>query len=191
MTRQLSAACFVALCWLGIATTLAQPAPVKVVNTQTITATVESIDLDERMVELRADDRNVTVQVPPEVRNLAQLKVGDKVVVQYYEALAAAFKKKGEGTTVGVIDMTTGTARTPEGKRPGAAVANKVTTTIVIEEVDRPAHALTFTGPSGMTRTVSVQDPRAQEFIGTLKPGDEVQLTYLEALAVTVDPQPR
>lgn len=194
MTRQLPASRFLgvlALCSLGIATTLAQPAPVKIVNTQTIAATVESIDLDGRMVELRADDRSVTVQVPPEVRNLAQLKVGDKVVVQYYEALAAAFQKKGEGTAVGVIDTTTGTARAPAGKRPGAAVANKVTTTIVIEAMDRSAHSLTFTGPSGMTRTINVSDPRAQEFIGTLKQGDEVQLTYIEALAVTVDPQPR
>lgn len=194
MTRQLPTARFLgvlALCSFGIAIALAQPAPVNVVNTQTITAKVESIDLSERMVELRADDRSVTVQVPPEVRNLAQLKVGDTVVVQYYEALAAVLQKKGEGTAVGVIDATTGTARTPAGKRPGAAVANKVTTTIVIEAVDRPAHALTFKGPSGMTRTVSVKDPRAQEFISTLKQGDEVQLTYIEALAVTVDPQPR
>jgi hypothetical protein len=194
MTRQLPASRllgFLALCSFGIATALAQPAPVTVVNTQTIMATVESIDLNERMVELRADEQSVTVQVPPEVRNLAQLKVGDKVVVQYHEALAAAFQKKGEGTAVGVIDATTGTSRAPAGKRPGAAVANKVTTTIVIESVDNPSHALTFTGPSGMTRTVSVKDPRAQEFISKLKQGDEVQLTYFEALAVTVDPQPR
>lgn len=194
MTRRLPASrCLgvLALCSLGIATALAQPAPVEVVNTQTIAATVESIDLNERMVELRAENRSLTVQVPPEVRNLAQLKVGDKVVVQYYEALAAAFQKKGEGTAVGVIDAATGTARAPEGKRPGGAVANKVTTTIIIENVDHPAHALTFTGPSGMTRTVNIKDPRAQKFISTLKQGDEVQLTYIEALAVTVEPQPR
>lgn len=193
MTKQLPAARFfgfLALCSFGMAA-LAQPAPVRVTNTQTISATVESIDLKERMVELRAEGQSVTVQVPPEVRNLAQLKVGDKVVVQYYEALAAAFQKKGEGTAVGVIDASTGTARTPEGKRPGAAVANKVTTTIVIESVDRPSHALTFKGPSGMTRTINVKDARAQEFISTLKQGDEVQLTYIEALAVTVEPQPR
>ncbi len=194
MTRQLPASRFVgvlAVCSFGIATSLAQPAPLEVMNTQTITATVASIDLNERMVELRAEDRNLTVQVPPDVRNLAQLKVGNKVVVQYYEALAASFKKKGESTTIGVIDTTTGTARAPEGKRPGAAIANKVTTTIVIEEVDHPAHALTFKGPSGMARTINVKDPRAQAFINTLKQGDEVELTYIEALAVTVDPQPR
>ena len=33
-----------------------------------------------------------------------------------------------------------------------------------------------------MTRTVDVKDPKAQKFIGTLKKGDEVELTYTEAL---------
>ena len=77
----------------------------------------------------------------------------------------------------------------PEGGQPGAAVGNMVTTTVVIEGVDRSTNSVTFTGPSGMTRTVDVKDPKAQKFIGTLKKGDEVELTYTEALAVTVEPQ--
>jgi hypothetical protein len=40
-----------------------------------------------------------------------------------------------------------------------------------------------------MTRTVDVVDPRATQFISTLKKGDEVELTYTEALAVTVQPK--
>jgi hypothetical protein len=103
--------------------------------------------------------------------------------------LAAAFKKKGESKTVGIVDATVGTARMPEGAQPGAAVSNRVTTTVIIEAVDRGTNEVTFTGPSGMTRTVGVKDPKAQQFIGTLKKGDEVELTYTEALAVTVEPK--
>jgi len=40
-----------------------------------------------------------------------------------------------------------------------------------------------------MTRTVDVVDPKAQKFIAELKKGDEVELTYVEALAVTVEPK--
>ena len=116
----------------------AQPAePVKVERTETVSATVESIDLDKRLVELRAGDRSTTVQVSPDVRNLAQVKVGDEVVVEYYQGLAAELRKKGESQTVGTVDATTGTARMPEGGQPGAAVGNMVTTTVVIEGVDR------------------------------------------------------
>jgi hypothetical protein len=179
-----------ALAVLACGAAAAQPAPVSVEKTQTISATVASIDAAKRLVELRADGESTTIQVPPEVRNFERIKVGDEVVATYYQGLAAEFKKKGESKTVGVIDATTGTARLPEGaSRPGAAVANKVTTTVVIEYVDRATHSVTFVGPAGMPRTVEVVDPKAQEFIGTLKKGDEVQLTYVEALAVTLEPK--
>ena len=175
---------------LACGTAAAQPAPVAVEKTQTISATVASIDAAKRLVELRKDDESTTIQVPPDVRNFERIKVGDEVVATYYQGLAAEFKKKGESKTVGVVDATTGTARMPEGaNRPGAAVANKVTTTVVIESVDRATNSVTFVGPSGMSRTVDVVDPKAQQFIGTLKKGDEVQLTYVEALAVTLEPK--
>ena len=40
-----------------------------------------------------------------------------------------------------------------------------------------------------MSRTVDVKDPKAQQFIGGLKKGDHVELTYTEALAVTLEPK--
>jgi hypothetical protein len=190
--RTPSASTFIvgAFCLLTAAAVSAQPAePVKVERTDTLSATVESIDLDKRLVGLRAGDRSTTVQVSPEVRNLGQVKVGDQVVVEYYQGLAAEFKKKGESQTVGAVDAVTGTARTPDGAPPGAAVGNLVTTTVVIEAVDRSANSVTFTGPAGKTRTVNVKDPKAQKFISTLKKGDEVELTYTEALAVTLEPK--
>jgi Cu/Ag efflux protein CusF len=158
-------------------------------RTQSVSATVKSIDHQKRLVELTDGKESTTIEVPPEVRNLAQLKVGDQVVVSYHEGLAAEFKKKGESKTIGVLDTTMGTARNPEGGQPGAAVGNRVRTTVVIQGVDQSTNSVTFTGPSGMTRTVEVKDPKAQKFIGGLKQGDEVELTYTEALAVTIDPK--
>jgi hypothetical protein len=175
---------------LACATAVAQPEPVTKEETHTITATVESVDSAQRLLELRKGEERRTIQVPQEVRNFDKIKVGDEVVATYYTGLAAAFKKKGESKTVGVIDATTGKARLPEGaSRPGAAVANQVTTTVVIEAVDRATHSVTFMGPAGMSRTVDVVDPKAQQFVSTLQKGDEVELTYIEALAVTVEPQ--
>jgi hypothetical protein len=168
----------------------AQPAPVIVEKAQTISATVESIDAQKRLVELRKGEDVRTVQVSNEVRNFDRIKVGDEVTATYYQGLAAEFKKKGEGTPIGTIDATTGTARMPKGaSTPGAAVADKITTTVVIEAVDRETHSVTFVGPAGMTRTVDVMDPDARKFISGLQKGDEVQLTYVEALAVTLEPR--
>ena len=180
----------VLVCSLGVSTATAQsPEPVNVERTQTVSATVKSVDHEKRLVELTANGETTTVQVPDEVRNLKQVKPGDEVLVTYHEALAAAFKKKGESTTIGVVDATVGTSRMPEGGQPGAAVANQVTTTVIIEGVDRGTNEVTFTGPAWMTRTLEVKDPKARQFISTLKKGDEVELTYTEALAVTVEPK--
>ena len=173
----------------GCAIALSQTTdPVSVERTQTVSATVKSIDHQKRLLELTADGETTTVQVPAEVRNLDRVHPGDEIVVTYHEALAAAFRKKGESETIGAVDATTSTARMPEGSEPGAAVANQVTTTVVIEAVDRSTNEVTFTGPAGMTRTVEVKDPKARQFVSTLKQGDEVEVTYTEALAITVDP---
>jgi hypothetical protein len=179
-----------ALAAFAFAGAFAQPAPVQTEKVQTISATVARIDAKQRLVELKKGDEVRTIQVPPDVRNFDKIKVGDEVAVTYYEGLAAEFKKKGTGTPIGTVDATTGTARMPEGSgRPGAAVGNRVKTTVVIESVDKATHSVTFTGPAGMTRTVDVVDPKAQKFIAELKKGDEVELTYVEALAVTVEPK--
>jgi hypothetical protein len=47
---------------------------------------------------------------------------------------------------------------------------------------------VSFTGPQGMLRTITVQNPDAQAFIKKLKKGDEVEITYTEALAISVEP---
>ena len=178
-------------CSLGFATSaMAQDAPpVSVGEVQKTSATVESVDVQKRLIELRTESGTRTVSVPPEVRNLEQVRPGDQLVVEYYEGLAAQFKKKGESTTIGSVEQTTGTARQREGMRPGGAVTNTVTTTVVIESVDQPSNSVTFKGPAGMTRTVDVKDPKARQFVSTLKQGDEVELTYTEALAISVQAQ--
>ncbi len=194
VTKLTSAIGILALCScvaLTCQTFAADPEPVTVEKQHTVSATVVAIDPATRTVELSKDNERTTIQVSPEVRNFDRIKVGDEVVATYYTGLAAEFKKKGESNTVGIVDATTGTARLPEGGQPGGAIANKVRTTVVIESVDPHAHSVTFAGPSGMIRTVDVVDPAARQFISKLKHGDEVELTYVEALAVTLEPKAR
>ena len=190
MIRLTSLFSLTALAALAFGNALAQPAPVSTEKVHTISATVVRVDAKQRLVELKKDKEVRTIEVPAEVRNFDKIQVGDEVVVTYYEGLAAEFKKKGTGTPVGTVDASTGSARMPEGSgKPGAAVANRVKATVVIESVDNAKHSVTFTGPAGMQRTLDVVDPKAQKFISELKKGDEVELTYAEALAVTVEPK--
>ncbi|MRR08399.1 MAG: hypothetical protein EG828_16060, partial [Deltaproteobacteria bacterium] len=54
-----------------------------------MTATVQAIDLEKRMVTLKGPKGEVrTIKVGEEAVNLPQVKVGDLVTVKYYESLA-------------------------------------------------------------------------------------------------------
>lgn len=166
----------------------AAPDPINIEGTQKMTATIEAVDQEKRTVTLKAENgKTQTVDIGPDVRNFAQVKAGDKVVVRYYEGLAAQVAKKGEGTPAGQIDQAVIGGRAPAGEKPGAAVGNVVTTTVVIQAVDKAANKVTFDTPDGQ-RTVAVKKPEAQKFIAGLKKGDEVDITYTEALAISVEP---
>jgi hypothetical protein len=155
------------------------------------TATVEAIDMGTRMVALRDEDGSrSTVMVGPEVRNLPQVRVGDRVVVSYYTAIAAELKPPGTGAGSGTSepDVTTSIERAKPGGRPAGAVAQSVQTTVKVQSVDQPNNIITFRRSDGYLRTVVVRSPEGQRFLAGLKPGDEVELTYTEALAVEVRP---
>jgi hypothetical protein len=181
--------CLIFSALIMLAACASPPEPLNIENTEKLTATVEAVDQTKRTVTLRAPNGlSQTIEVSPEVRNLAQVEAGDQVVVQYYEGLAAQLTRKGEpATSVGQVDEALLGTRAEPGHKPGGAVGSVVTTTVVIQAVDRSANTVTFEGPEG-SRTVSVKRPEAQKFIAGLKQGDEVDITYTEALAVSVQP---
>lgn len=159
--------------------------PLQLTETQTITAVVESIDLPSRVVVLRAPDGRAAVfQAGPQVRNLPQVRKGDRVVIRFQEALLAEVVKHGTGTTgVGVV-----AARAEPGQRPGALVGTETSVVVTIYEVDTIGNIVEFTGPKGFNRRIKVNDPKAREFLRTLNKGDEVEVRYREAMAVSVEP---
>ena len=55
-------------------------------------------------------------------------------------------------------------------------------------EVDPYANTIEVTGPRGYNRRLKVKDPQAIAFIRGLKKGDEVEVTFSEALAISVEP---
>ena len=61
------------------------------------TATVEAVDQSTRMVTLKGSKGDeLTFKAGEEVRNLAQVHVGDEVKFAYYESLAVRVLKEGE-----------------------------------------------------------------------------------------------
>lgn len=156
---------------------------VKKERTVTATATVQAIDLENRVVTLKGAEGNVfDVTVGKEARNLPQLKVGDEVTVKYYEALSAKVYKKGEAPAAeGVAE---GLARTKPGEKPGGVLGRHMTVTATVEAIDMKKPTVTLKGADGKSLVVKVKDRKNLE---NVKVGDEVVLTYSEALAISVE----
>ena len=78
--------------------------------------------------------------------------------------------------------------RAAEGQRPGGSVGSIYTAIVTIDSVDAATGTVSFTGPGGTQREVTAEREGGAAFISKLKPGDRVQLTYAEALAIAVAP---
>jgi Cu/Ag efflux protein CusF len=180
------AGCALALAACATETAPEGPPPSGTVAEQTVTATatVEKIDHGTRQVTLRrADGSSTTLKVGPEARNLAQVKPGDEVVVAYHESLAYEVRRAGEATPG--AELAGATARAKPGEKPAGVDAQQLTVTSTIEAIDTAAGTVTLKGADGETLTTKVRDP---EKLKLVRVGDLVELTYTQAIAVSVEP---
>lgn len=147
------------------------------------TVTVQKVDLSKRVVTLK--DRNgevYDIKVSEKARNLSQVKPGDMVNVKYYESVAVDVMKPGEapmGTTTRSIEE-----RAEPGQQPGGIVGRQVTTTATVAAIDKKKQEVTLKGEEGKSVKVRVQDPANLE---NVQVGDELKITYTEAMAVSVE----
>lgn len=149
----------------------------------TVSATVESIDHATRMVTLRGPEgKTINFRAGPEVRNLAQVQQGDVVQVAYYESLAWHVRKPGEATPG--VAAAAAVGRAEPGEKPGAAGIEAITVTTTIEAIDRAARTVTLKGADGKLATIPVKNPANLEGVAV---GDLVEITYTEALAISVE----
>lgn len=160
--------------------------PVVTSQLEKVEATVEAINLATREVTLRGPQGSGSLVVGPEAKNLDKVHVGDKVIVSYYQGVAAQMSKGGKTATEPGVSAYANPAG--GGTKPGGEVGGSVTTTVTIESVDTKANTVTFKRPDGEVRTIPVESPDMQKFIRTLKRGDAVDVTYKESIAVDVVP---
>jgi hypothetical protein len=155
-------------------------------ETVNITAKITAIDSSTRAVTLKGPQGNeVTVKAGPEVKNFAQMKVGDDVNVQYIEALTLELKKGG-GQAVSRTEQV-GSMKAKPGERPAGAVGTQVTIVADVVNVDTQNQRVTLRGPQ-RTVDLKVKDPKQLAMIAK---GDQVEAVYTEAVALSVAPAPQ
>jgi len=153
---------------------------------RTIQAEAKVIDINPqtRLVALEGKDGGViVVEASDAVKNLDQVHVGDTVKIAYTEALAWQVKKSSEGAPGVTAGAEVQTAK--PGEKPSGTAKRAVTITATISAIDLQNGTVTLTGPQGRSRTIKAVNP---ENLKKIKVGDLVDITYSEALAVSVQP---
>ena len=147
------------------------------------TATITAIDAANRTVTLKNNEgREVVITAGPEVKNFAQMKVGDQVNIEYVEALTLELKK-GSTAQVARTDQTMGETAKP-GERPAAVGGRQVTVMAEVVALDPKMQVVTLRGPQ-RTVDLKVADPEQFKRVAV---GDRVEATYTEAVAIAVEP---
>lgn len=165
------------------------PEDASVANEVTKKAKVESVDKATRTVGLVGEDgKKGSVVCGPEIRNFDQIAVGDTVAVRYHESLAVSLVKPGEAPSPDSIALAAG--RAAKGAQPAAGLGGQITQTVKIDSVDLKNHVVVFTPKDGgEQRSTVVKREEGKAFIAGLKPGDLVEITYTQAVAISVEKQ--
>ncbi|WP_165585534.1 hypothetical protein [Roseococcus sp. SYP-B2431] len=166
------------------------PDGASVARTTSVRATVESVDQRTRQIVLSDAEGGIeTVVAHPSIRRLAEIRPGDAVVVEYGEALAVSLANPADGAPA--MGEGVAAARAQPRLPPGGAVAGGIRARVVIGAVDARTGTVTFTGPKGVQRRVRPQRPEMVDFARGLRPGQQVDIVYGEAIAMRVEPMRR
>jgi Cu/Ag efflux protein CusF len=158
---------------------LAQPAGAQGVIA-TVTAKIIAIDPDSRIVTLQDAQGNVdSYKVGPSVTRFDALKVGDTVTFRYQESVAYEIAKPGANAGASQAPTLT----TSPGAKPGGTISQTLTALVTIQAIDPSVPSVTVKTQEGHTVTMLVKD---KANLTGVKVGDTVQITYSQALTISV-----
>lgn len=148
-----------------------------------VSALVTAIDKATRTVTLKGPQGNsFDVVAGDAVKNFAQIKVNDEVVVEYVRALTLEVKKSnGPASRTDSADAV----RAKPGQKPAGAVGRQVTIVADVIDVNPAAKTITVKGPKGNAVELEVKNP---DHFKVVKKGDQIEANYVEAVALSVEP---
>ncbi len=151
----------------------------------TVTATVQSLNYETREATLRGELGNtISFLVDDSVQRLNEIKIGDKVVAEYYVSIAGELREPTPLERQQPFVVIEGVGRAPDGASParGALRAFQVVATVI--GLDLPTQSINLLGPRGNTGTIVLQN---LDNLRALRLDDTIIVTYTEALAISLE----
>lgn len=160
-------------------------------QTTTINAVVETVDARSRELLLRGNagaqsGALVSMVVGRQVTRLNEIKPGDRVTARYYQAIAAQVVRPRSPANPPFMGVELDRRET--AGRPGGEVTRVRSGRVTITAVDAAAGTVSFLGPDRVQRTVTTSNPQLRIFMLGLRVGEQVDMVYEEALAISVEP---
>ncbi|HMF97747.1 MAG TPA: hypothetical protein VKE96_25785 [Vicinamibacterales bacterium] len=181
MTKVRTAALTVLLA-AASASALAQQ-PISKSQTLRETATIQAIDQTSRTVTLRFKDGDEdTFTAGPEIQRFNEFKVGDSIEMTYVASIVVQIQKPGAAAagTTGEAAITRGRGPTPSG-----TMSAQIKKTVTVKSIDPAVPSITVMTDDGRTVTRKIEDKKNLEGV---KPGDKLDITYTEAVLMSIVP---
>jgi hypothetical protein len=165
----------------------------KVVAEETVaeSAVVKAVDVENRTVTLALTDGTwETFPVDPSFTRLNEVKPGDIVNARYTEAVSVKLNKTRVPTGMSVESKA---SPAQNSVNPAGRKELRVTTTATITKITDNGKSVTLLLPDGSSSKVKVRDPDNLAMIkrGEVKTGDQISITYTQAVAVSVEKAPK
>lgn len=155
-------------------------------QSMTVSAVVEAIDHESRVVTVRTTDGEaITFTASEEARNLDQVDVGDLLLAEYVKTVTIEVMAN-EGMQPNAANASA-MARSEKGAMPGMAAMDATVVTATVEEINLETNTFKLKGPDGTVNEFVARNP---ENLKRSKVGDLVVITATTTVAITVEEQP-
>jgi hypothetical protein len=155
---------------------------IDVVDVTRTSATVTKIDPAKRKLSVElTDGKRKTIKVDKSVQNFDQIKVGDNLKLAYAEEMLIAVGKSKDPVGAEGAGLV---AIAPKGAKPDGFMVEITSMTAKILAVDPEKHRLTIQDTDGKEKKLKISKKATN--LDTLKPGETIEITVTEALAIEV-----
>lgn len=153
-------------------------------RSETLTAKVKKVDVATREVTLVGEDGvETTFKAGPDVKNLAQVKVGDVVSTTLDQSLTLWLL--GADQAAPELSVGSDVYRAAPGQKPGGMMTADVSGVATVEAIAADKKSVTLKGPKGNLVKLAVRNP---ENLDGVTVGTRVGFAYSETLAIGVSP---
>ncbi|WP_114638359.1 hypothetical protein [Polynucleobacter necessarius] len=186
MKKSLLASLFVAV-GITCASSVFAQAPAKMLplaaDVVVLTATVDSVDVKNRIVVLKDANGNLAqMNVAKSVNDLDKVKKGDVFAIEHAQAIAVGLTAASKGAKPGVSGVRSVTIAGKGSAKPFEETTDTIYATVKIGTIDQKTRIVTFTLPSGEKQKVKVD----QSVLGLekFKAGDDVIVEFVDDTAI-------